>query len=409
MATSTPRLHSDEELLDWLQLSRSENIGPLTFHRLLKSYKTPRAALRALPELAARGGLKRPLKMASRRDVEKELMLTRQYGGQILTIEDEFYPPLLRHIESAPPLITVKGRLDLLGKPLFAMVGARNASAMGKKMAHQLASSLGQQGWVIASGLARGIDAAAHQGSLESGTIAVLAGGLDQVYPQENQALYDRIAETGVVLAESAFGVQPQANLFPRRNRIISGLSQGVVVIEAGDRSGALITARYALEQGRDVLAIPGHPLDPRGRGCNQLIKNGAILVETIEDITQEISCSQSEFVIVNLRPRECGELEGKQSREVGKKLDCFGTAVPRNDVSSESFQMDVHSSCLNAIRHIIKENLSYVPISVDELIRECQLQASDVWIVLLEMEIAGSLERLPGGRVSLKEDWKSL
>lgn len=365
---------SDEELLDWLQLSRSENVGPLTFHHLLKQYKTPRKALAALPDLASKGGLKRPLKIIPRTDIEKELTATRACGADIITFKDPLYPPLLRHIDSAPAVITAKGRLEFLQDPLFAIVGARNASAMGKKMAHQLAQLLGQQGWMVASGLARGIDGAAHQGSLQRGTIAVLAGGLDQVYPLENQNLYNRIGEEGVLLAESAFGVQPQATLFPRRNRIISGISRCILVVEAALKSGSLITARYALEQGRDVFAVPGHPLDPRARGCNQLIKNGAILVETIEDIQQEISPSQS----LNLKEEHV------------------------------SFLKEVESSSLESSRDLIKENLSFVPISVDELIRECQLSATDVWIVLLEMEIAGCLERLPGGRVSLKEEWKS-
>lgn len=364
----------DEDLLDWLQLSRSENIGPLTFHRLLKKYTTPREALLALPELASRGGLKRPLQIISRLAVEKELAATREYGAEIITVEDPMYPPLLRHIESAPPVITVKGRLNLLQEPIFAIVGARNASAMGKKMAHQLAHGLGQREWIIASGLARGIDTAAHQGSLQKGTIAVLPGGLDLVYPLENQALYDHIGEEGVLVAESPFGVQPQATLFPRRNRIISGISRSVLVVEAALKSGSLITARYGLEQGRDVFAIPGHPLDPRARGCNQLIKNGAILVETIEDIEQEISPSQSFHL--------------KEEQETSLRI--------------------IESSGLESARSLIKENLSYVPISVDELIRECQLQATDVWVVLLEMEIAGCLERLPGGKVSLKEEWKN-
>lgn len=359
--------------MDWLQLSRSENVGPLTFHHLLKQYKTPRNALKALPELASRGGLKRPLHIVSRVVVEKELTLTHDQGAEILTFQHPLYPPLLRYIDSAPPVLTVKGRLDLLQQPTFGIVGARNASAMGKKMAHQFAKALGQRGWVIASGLARGIDAAAHQGSLQQGTIAVLAGGLDQIYPQENEALYNRIGEDGVLLAESAFGVQPQALLFPRRNRIISGLSRCILIVEAALKSGSLITARYALEQGRDVFAIPGHPLDPRARGCNQLIKNGAVLVETIEDIEQDISPSP----LLNLK-EEKEPLKGK-----------------------------IEPPCSPSARALIKENLSYVPISVDELIRECQLQATDVWIVLLEMEIAGCLERLPGGRVALKEEWK--
>lgn len=376
METAAPHLLpiTDEELLDWLQLSRSENVGPLTFHRLLKRYKTPREALAALPEMASRGGLKRPLHIISREEVEKELALTRAHGATILTFKDPLYPALLRYIDSAPALITVKGRLDLLQKPLFAIVGARNASAMGKKMAHQLAQLLGQRGWIISSGLARGIDTAAHQGSLQRGTIAVLAGGLDQVYPLENQTLYDHIGEEGVLLAESAFNVQPQARLFPRRNRIISGLSRCVLIVEAALKSGSLITARYALEQGREVFAIPGHPLDPRARGCNQLIKNGAVLVETIEDIEHEIAPSQR----LNVREEQ------------------------------ELLIQPIESSNLDPVRSLIKENLSYVPISVDELIRECQLQAADVWFLLLELEIAGCLERLPGGKVSLKQEWKS-
>ncbi|OJW49120.1 MAG: DNA protecting protein DprA [Alphaproteobacteria bacterium 41-28] len=365
----------DEDLLSWLQLSRSENVGPLTFYRLLKRYKTPREALKALPELAAQGGLKRPLKIASLDDVKKELDATLACGATLLTSENPLYPPLLRHIDSAPPVLTVKGRIELLQMPLLAIVGARNASAMGKKMAHQFADGLGKQGWIISSGLARGIDAAAHRASLTHGTIAVLAGGLDQIYPPENEALYNQIGEEGVLLAESPFGTQPQATLFPRRNRIISGLSRCILVVEAALKSGFLITARCALDQGREVFAIPGHPLDPRARGCNNLIKNGAVLVETLEDIQQEISPSTP------LRLEE----------------------------SSSFFEETLPSSSLDNVRHILNENLSTVPISIDELIRECQLSASDVWIVLLEMEMAGRLERLPGGKVSLKEEWISI
>lgn len=373
--TLLPHQKNEAILLDWLQLSRSENIGPLTFHRLLQRYKTPSKALAALPDLASRGGLKRPLKIISRDTVEQELAATRKFGADIITLDDPFYPPLLRHIDSAPPVITVKGRLDLLQNPLFAIVGARNASAMGKKMAYQLAKSLGQERWVIASGLARGIDGAAHEGSLHQGTAAILAGGIDQVYPTEHQGLYDRIGEEGVLMAESAFGVQPQATLFPRRNRIISGISRCILVIEAAIKSGSLITARYALEQGRDVFAIPGHPLDPRARGCNQLIKNGAVLVESIEDIQGEItSCSP-----LNLKEDDC----------------ILPASIPSSSSASS--------------RSLIQENLSYTPISIDELIRECQLSASEMGIILLEMEIAGCLARLPGGKISLKKEWKSI
>ena len=228
---------------------------------------------------------------------------------------------------------------------------------------------------MIVSGLARGIDGAAHQGSLKSGTIAVLAGGIDQIYPPENESLYTKIAEEGLLVAESPFGVQPQSTLFPRRNRIISGLSRALLIVEAALKSGSLITARNALEQGREVFAIPGHPLDPRARGCNHLIKNGAILIETVEDIFGEISPN--------------APLEFKE------------------DISQ--IKSTSPSNSLQKSRQIVNENLSLVPISIDELIRECQLSPSDLWIVLLEMEIAGRIERLPGGKVALKEEWKSI
>lgn len=376
MATPAPQtsLTNDDYLLDWLQLARSENVGPITFHHLLQQYSTVTHALKALPELAARGGLKRPLYSPPRQEVEKELIAVRAFGGELLTLENPFYPPLLRYIDSAPPVLTAKGRLELLLHPVFAIVGARNASTMGKKMAYHLAAELGQQGWSIASGLARGVDTAAHQGSLQRGTIAVLAGGIDQIYPPENEELYKSIANEGVLIAESPFGTHPQATLFPRRNRVISGISRCVLVVEAALKSGSLITARCALDQGRDVFAIPGHPLDPRARGCNQLIKDGAILVETIADIMQEISTS-SPF-----------------QRQEDDNI--YETPLP--------------SSSLDVVRSLLNENLNFTPINVDELIRECQLQASEVWIVLLEMEMAGRLERYPGGKVALKEGWKN-
>lgn len=366
---------SPDEILSWLQLARSENVGPATFHELLKRYQTPQKALAVLPDLARQGGLKRPLKIASFKEIEKELKDTYDFGAQILTFNDPLYPSLLKHIDSPPPVLTAKGRLQLLHAPHFAIVGARNASAMGKKMAYHFAKGLGEKGWCIASGLARGIDTSAHQGSLETGTVGVMGNGIDQIYPPENQALYAQISEKGLLLTECAFGVKPHATLFPKRNRIISGLSRCLLVVEAALKSGSLITARFGLDQGRDIFAIPGHPLDPRARGCNQLIKNGAILVETLEDIEREISPSDI--------------LKLKEETEV------FSTPVSSLD--------------LNQTRKLINENLSIVPICIDELIRECQLSASELMSVLLEMEIAGRLERFPGGKVALKQEWKNL
>lgn len=365
----------DEILLDWLQLSRSENVGPATFHQLLKTYKTAHHALNVLPELAKKGGLKRPLKLASRERASEELEKTLAFGAHILSFEDPLYPPPLRHIETAPPLLTVKGNLSSLNSPYFAIVGARNASALGKKMSYKFAQDLGSNGWGIASGLARGVDTSAHKGSLETGTLAVLAGGIDNIYPPENEDLYHEIAQKGLLMAESPWGVKPHSILFPRRNRLISGISQCLLVVEAALKSGSLITARYALDSGREVFAIPGHPLDPRARGVNYLIKNGAVLVETLEDILTEVSPT----------------LRGKPPSQIDIIAE-QGSLLPRNNS-----------------RKILEDNLSFVPIRVDELIRECNLSAQEVWIILLEMEIAGRLERLPGNCVALKEEWKSL
>lgn len=361
------------DAIEWIQLARSENVGPITFHQLIRKYNSPGEALKSLPFLAARGGLKRPLKIVSRETIERELDQIYDFGAQVLLFNDSAYPPRLRQIETAPPFLTVKGRLDLLQCPLFAIVGARNASAMGKKMAYGLSQGMGQEGWGIASGLARGIDTAAHQGSLQTGTVAILAGGIETIYPEENATLYHKIAEEGILVAESPFGTAPHATLFPRRNRIVSGVSQGLLVVEAAFKSGSLLTASYALEQGRDVFAIPGHPLDPRARGCNQLIKQGATLVERIEDITREL--------IPQVALEKPGELL--------------------------VFEEESSSVSLEKIRPLIYENLSIVPIHIDELIRECQLQTADVLAVLLEMELAGRVARHPGGKISLKEDWK--
>jgi DNA processing protein len=366
---------TDEEKLDWLQLARSENIGPHTFHQLLNKFGDPKTALNELPYIASKGGLKRPLKLVNRGEVEAEFKAIEDFGAKVLLITDPEYPHLLRHIESAPPIITVKGRIEFLKESLFAIVGARNASALGKKMAQRLSKELGEAGWIISSGLARGIDAAAHQGSLSSGTVAVLAGGINDIYPSENEGLYHQIASEGVLIAESPFGTKPQSTLFPRRNRIISGISRYVLVVEAAIKSGSLITTKYALEQGRDVFAIPGHPLDPRARGCNQLIKNGAALVEGIEDIMNEIS-----------------EFKGNETQE--EVAPCV--SFEKTTVSDKN-------------RNIVNENLNYIPISIDELIRQCQLSASEVGIILLEMELAGRLERHPGDRVSHKKEWKAI
>ncbi|MDH3232966.1 MAG: DNA-processing protein DprA [Alphaproteobacteria bacterium] len=360
------------EQADWLRLIRSENVGPITFFHLLQYYGSAGAALDALPALANRGG-RRKIKICPTDVAERELARIEEIGATLIAHGEPAYPRALGAIEDAPPLIARLGDGKILERPVVAIVGARNASANGRRLASKLAGDLGKAGVTVVSGLARGIDTAAHTGALDSGTAAVVAGGIDVVYPKENQSLYEDIVARGVVLAESPPGIEPVARHFPRRNRLISGLSLGVVVVEAAPRSGSLITARMALEQGREVFAVPGSPLDPRARGTNNLIRQGATLTETAEDILQTISTQMT-------RPL---------AEPVGPTFDTLSDGPPSPDG-------------LDAARKNIIELLSPTPAAVDELIRECQVSAALVAVVLLELELAGRIERHPGGRVSL-------
>jgi DNA processing protein len=369
------RLNRSEQA-DWLRLIRSENVGPITFFHLVRYYGSAGAALEALPALAARGG-KRKIKICPEEVVERELARIEEIGATLIAHGEPDYPRALGAIEDAPPLIMRLGDGDLLERPLVAIVGARNASSNGRRLASQLAADLGAAGMTVVSGMARGIDTAAHTGALGSGTAAVLAGGIDVVYPAENQALYDDIVARGVVLSESPPGMEPIARHFPRRNRLVSGLSLGVVVVEAAPRSGSLITARMALEQGREVFAVPGSPLDPRARGANNLIRQGATLTESVEDVLSVIS----DQMIRSLEDPS------------GPSFDAPpGSPPPELQSAGE----------LDAARKNILELLSPSPAPVDELIRECQVSAALVAVVLLELELAGRIERHPGGRVSL-------
>ena len=283
-ASADPRL-SDEERIDWLRLIRSENVGPRTFGTLLRYYGSARSALKALPGLASRGGAKHPARITPREEAERELAAMRSFGVRLVGLGEPEYPRALARIDDAPPLIAVHGNATLLDRPMVAIVGSRNASAAGAKMAGRLARDLGQAGFAIVSGLARGIDAAAHRASLPSGTIAVLAGGLDCIYPPEHADLLESILVDGVALSEMPLGWEPRARDFLRRNRLISGLALGLVVVEAARRSGSLITVRFALEQGREVFAVPGSPLDPRAEGTKGLLKQGATLVTEASDV----------------------------------------------------------------------------------------------------------------------------
>ena len=364
---------SDDERLDRLRLIRSENVGPITFRRLLSRFGTAAAALRALPELARRGGC-RSVRLCSSADAERELAAVRQRGARLIVWGDADYPPPLAAIEDAPASIALIGDARQLAHPAIAVVGSRNASLNGRRLAHDLARDLGAAGFVVVSGLARGIDAEAHRGALATGTVAVLAGGVDVCYPRENAALYARIAgEAGVLLSEAPPGTAPQARHFPRRNRIISGLSRGVVVVEANLRSGSLITARMAAEQGREVFAVPGSPLDPRARGCNDLLRQGAVLTESAGDVLANLHHPAPR----PLHPPVFAETPG-----VPEVVDASGAG--------------------EEARRVVAETLSPAPVAVDEIIRTCQLSPALVSTILLEWELAGRLERHPGNRVSL-------
>lgn len=369
---------SPAERIDRVRLIRAENVGPVTFMRLMERFGTATAALAALPDLARRGGRTTPLRVPGKAEVEREAAALERMGGRWLFRGEAAYPEPLAAVDDAPPVLTLLGFPALLSRPCIGIVGARNASIVGRKMAEKLGRDLAEAGFTVVSGLARGIDTAAHQGALAGGamgggTVAVVAGGVDIVYPPENEGLYRDIAQRGAVLAESPLGTEPQARHFPRRNRLISGLSLGVVVVEAAVKSGSLITARFAGEQGRDVFAVPGSPLDPRAQGCNRLIKEGAGLVETADDIISHLQ----------------GALRRPLSEPSGS---LFRPTTPAQEDEAE----------LEKARRQVAESLSPSPVLIDEVVRGCQLSAGVVMTVLLELELAGRLQRHPGGQVSL-------
>ncbi|MBK8906400.1 MAG: DNA-protecting protein DprA [Rhodospirillales bacterium] len=367
---------SDNERLYRLRLIRSENVGPVTFRRLLERFGNASAALQALPELSRRGGQRRTITICTAASARREMDALATVGARLVANGEPDYPPLLAHIEDAPPLLAMFGDPRVAAGDSVAIVGARNASINGVRMAESLARDLGAAGVAVVSGLARGIDAAAHRAALATGTVAVVAGGIDVVYPPEHADLQRAIAERGVVISEMPPGVQPQARHFPRRNRLISGMSRGVIVVEAALRSGSLITARQALEQGRDVFAVPGSPLDARARGPNDLIRQGAVLTETVEDVLGAlcIAAPPVRGVTVN-EPPPLAPAAGPES---------------------------ISDTELDEARRSIADALSPAPAAVDEIIRRCRLSSFIVATVLLEWELAGRLERQPGGRVAL-------
>ena len=345
---------------------------------MLRRFGSARAALDALPLLARRGERAKTITAVTRVDAEAELAELHRAGARLVCWGEPGYPGALAAIEDAPPILTVLGEAQLLQQPMIAVVGARNASANGRRFARDLAAELGRSGLVVISGLARGIDGAAHLGGLETGSIAVLAGGADVVYPPENRGLYDALVRQGAVVAELPLGTEPQARHFPRRNRIISGMALGVVVVEAAARSGSLITARLALEQGREVFAVPGSPLDPRARGCNDLLRHGATLTENAADVLSQLG--------PQLRGAEPLRPNRPVAMPVALQLPSQSTAHP---VSEEAGQ------------ELILGRLGPTPVAVDELVRQCQMSAAAVATLLLELELAGRVERHPGNLVS--------
>jgi DNA processing protein len=385
---------TDEQRLDWLRLARSENVGPRTFRALVNQFGGAAAALEALPDLARRGG-RLVLKVASLAEAEKEIAKAARLGVRFVAMGEPEYPRTLQAIDTAPPLIAVRGSLNVLAKPAVAIVGSRNASAAGLTFAERLARQLGDAGYVIVSGLARGIDTRAHRATLATGTVAVLAGGQDKIYPAENEPLLAAIVDGGgAIVSEMPMGWEPRGRDFPRRNRIVSGLAYGVVVVEAARRSGSLITARFALEQGREVFAVPGSPLDPRAEGTNDLIREGATLCASAEHVTTVLE----PLVAAGLGTGGLSEEPRPgETENLWDELDLpdVGLApirvVPIADEADEPSDQGLIGL------------LGPSPVAIDDLVRQSGLPIRVVQMTLLELELAGRLERHGGNAVSLR------
>ena len=363
---------TDQQRFDWLRLLRAENVGPATFRLLINRFGGAAAALEALPEVSRRGGLSRPIRIPAQEDIERELAEARRHGGQYVAFGETGYPPRLAHIDQSPPLLCVSGNLAAAQQPMVAIVGARNASAGGRQLARTFATELGEAGFVVVSGLALGIDAAAHEAALDHGTVAVLAGGIGRVYPEQHLPLADRILEIGMLATEMPPAHTPRSRDFPRRNRIISGCALGVVVIEAAARSGSLITARFALEQNREVFAVPGSPLDPRAEDTNRLMRDGAVLTGKTEHILD---------VIAPMLARERDLLSNAQEN------------------GETDWIVDIPDAGLT---DRLAGLLSPSPVGIDVLIRETNAPAAQVQGALLEMELAGRARRHSGNRFTI-------
>jgi DNA processing protein len=355
-----------DDLIARIRLIRSPSIGPVTYRQLIARFGSAQSALDAIPDLARRGGGKPP-RLFTSNEAEREVARAEKLGARYLTLGQGLYPSLLAELDDAPPLLISKGDLRLLDRPSVAMVGARNASAAACRFARTLAHNLGKEGLVVVSGLARGVDSAAHDGALESGTIGIIAGGIDVFYPPENEARQKAMFERGIVLAEMPPGTEPRARHFPYRNRIIAGLTLGTIGVEAAPRSGSLITARLAGEAGREVMAVPGSPLDPRAQGCNQLIRDGATLVQNAADVVEAVQPS-------------------------------------RTRVASPSFDYEPSAEQFDGEAVVTVESLlGASPVPVDEIIRLSGAASGAVQMALLELDLAGRIDRHAGNKVSLR------
>lgn len=366
---------TDKQRIAWLRLIRSDNVGPATFRDLINHFGSAETALAMLPELSQRGGATRAIRIASEQDALRELDVAQRFGARFVGIGEPDYPPALRQIDAAPPLLAVKGHLSVATRPAVGIVGSRNASISGAKFAAMIARDCGRAGYAVISGLARGIDTAAHRASLDTGTIAAMAGGLDQPYPPENLSLLEEIWNgAGIAISEMPFGWEPRARDFPRRNRLIAGCALGLVVVEAATRSGSLITARLAGEFGRLVFAVPGSPLDPRCHGTNGLLKDGAMIATGPDD------------VIEALAPLS--------------QLDLFSTPLAEEPENAEGKLFMLPPD--DTERSRIIDALGPTPVEIDDVIRHTELAPGAVYLVLLELDIAGRLHRHPGGLISL-------
>ncbi len=402
---------SEAQRFDWLRLLRSESIGPRTFQALINRFGSARAALEALPGLAPRG---RPVRLADEAEIAREFAAATKCGARFVALGEADYPALLRRIDSAPPLIALRGEAAIFTRPAVAIVGARNASGVGLAFAERLARDLAQAGFVVISGLARGIDIRAHQTTMETGTVAVLAGGHDKIYPAEHAAALERLIMHGAALSEMPFGWEARGRDFPRRNRLVAGLAQGTVVVEAARRSGSLITARFAAEQGREVFAVPGSPLDPRAEGTNDLLRDGATICTSAQDIidalARQIERPMNNDLFAESMPSEA------QGEVLWDELDlpeveAAPKAAAANDAgdAGRSKQMGLARPPGAApapldpaeMRGRIFALLGPSPISIDELARTAEAPAGEVRAILLELELAGQLERQDGDLVS--------